>query len=194
MLTPTIPSPETRYWTDTDLASIAYGYSTSMTPMHILTFYNAIANKGRMMKPYLVEDIESDGRILRRRGPSTLNAAVCSRAVADTVTRALKAVTEDGTARRLRGAKCTVAGKTGTSFGTYDNGKYADEYGRRKYQGTFVGFFPADNPKYSIICTVYSKPTSKSFQGGGIPVRAVRTVIDRLYNIDLDLSENGHKK
>lgn len=194
MLSPTIPSPETRYWTDTDLASIAYGYSTSMTPMHILTFYNAIANKGRMMKPYLVEDIESDGRILRRRGPSTLNAAVCSRAVADTVTRALKAVTEDGTARRLRGAKCTVAGKTGTSFGTYDNGKYADEYGRRKYQGTFVGFFPADNPKYSIICTVYSKPTSKSFQGGGIPVRAVRTVIDRLYNIDLDLSENGHKK
>ena len=194
MLTPTIPSPETRYWTDTDLASIAYGYSTSMTPIHILTFYNAIANKGRMMKPYLVEDIESGGRTIRRRGPSTLNAAICSRAVADTVTRALKAVTEEGTARRLRGAKCSVAGKTGTSFGTYDDGRYADEYGRRKYQGTFVGFFPADAPKYSIICTVYSKPTSKSFQGGGIPARTVRTVIDRLYNIDLDLSESGDRK
>ena len=194
MLTPTIPSPETRYWTDTDLGSIAYGYSTSMTPIHILTFYNAIANKGRMMKPYLVEDIESGGRTIRRRGPSTLNAAICSRAVADTVTRALKAVTEEGTARRLRGAKCSVAGKTGTSFGTYDDGRYADEYGRRKYQGTFVGFFPADAPKYSIICTVYSKPTSKSFQGGGIPARTVRTVIDRLYNIDLDLSESGDRK
>ena len=191
MQTPTIPSPETRYWTDTDLGSIAYGYSTSMTPMHILTFYNALANKGRMMKPYLVEDIESEGQVIRRRGPSVLNAAICSRAVADTVTRALKAVTEEGTARRLRGARCTVAGKTGTSFGTYENGKYADEYGRRKYQGTFVGFFPADNPKYSIICTVYSKPTSKSFQGGGIPARAVRTVIDRLYNLDLDLSADG---
>lgn len=194
MLTPTIPSQETRYWTDTDLASIAYGYSTSMTPMHILTFYNAIANKGKMMKPYLVEDIESQGKVIRRRGPSTLNAAMCSRAVADTVTRALKAVTEEGTARALRGAKCAVAGKTGTSFGTFEDGRYSDDLGRRKYQGTFVGFFPADNPKYSVICTVYSKPTSKSFQGGGIPARTIRTVIDRLYNIDLDLSENGNTR
>lgn len=194
MLTPTIPSPETRYWTATDLGSIAYGYSTSMTPMHILTFYNALANKGKMMKPYLVESIESNGKTIRKRGPSTLNAAICSRAVADTVTRALKAVTEEGTARRLRGAKCAVAGKTGTSFGTFDNGKYSDELGRRKYQGTFVGFFPADNPKYSIICTVYSKPTSRSFQGGGIPAAAIRTVIDKLYNLDLDLSENEDKK
>ena len=170
--TPTIPSPETRYWTNTDLGSIAYGYSTEETPLHILTFYNAIANKGRMMKPYLVN------------GPSILNSAVCSRAVADTITRALKAVTEDGTARRLRGAKCSVAGKTGTSFGTFPNGKYVDENGKRKYQGTFVGFFPAEDPQYSVICMVYSNPTGKSFQGGGIPARAVRTMIDKIYNID----------
>ena len=170
--TPTIPSPETRYWTNTDLGSIAYGYSTEETPLHILTFYNAIANKGRMMKPYLVN------------GPSILNSAVCSRAVADTITRALKAVTEDGTARRLRGAKCSVAGKTGTSFGTFPNGKYVDENGKRKYQGTFVGFFPSEDPQYSVICMVYSNPTGKSFQGGGIPARAVRTMIDKIYNID----------
>ena len=137
-----------------------------------------------MMKPYLVEDIEENGIVTERRGPGVLNAAVCSRAVADTITRALKAVTEEGTAKRLKGAKCTVAGKTGTSFGTYENGQYSDAYGRRKYQGTFVGFFPAEDPQYSIICTVYSKPTGKSFQGGGIPARAIRTVIDKLYNID----------
>ena len=182
--TPTIPNPSTRYWTDTDLGSIGFGYSTEETPLHILTFYNAIANKGRMMKPYLVEDIEENGIVTEKRGPGVLNAAVCSRAVADTITRALKAVTEEGTAKRLKGAKCTVAGKTGTSFGTYENGQYSDAYGRRKYQGTFVGFFPAEDPQYSIICTVYSKPTGKSFQGGGIPARAIRTVIDKLYNID----------
>ena len=182
--TPTIPSPSTRYWTDTDLGSIGFGYSTEETPLHILTFYNAIANKGRMMKPYLVEDIEEHGIVVEKRGPGVLNAAVCSRAVADTITRALKAVTEEGTAKRLKDAKCTVAGKTGTSFGTYENGQYSDAYGRRKYQGTFVGFFPAEDPQYSIICTVYSKPTGKSFQGGGIPARAIRTVIDKLYNMD----------
>ena len=182
--TPTIPSPATRYWTDTDLGSIGFGYSTGETPLHILTFYNAIANKGRMMKPYLVEDIEQYGVVTERRGPAVLNAAVCSKAVADTITRALKAVTEEGTAKRLKGAKCEVAGKTGTSFGTYANGQYSDEFGRRKYQGTFVGFFPADEPRYSVICTVYSKPTSRSFQGGGIPARAIRTLVDRLYSID----------
>ena len=182
--TPTIPNPSTRYWTDTDLGSIGFGYSTEETPLHILTFYNAIANKGRMMKPYLVEDIEENGIVSERRGPGVLNAAVCSKAVADTITRALKAVTEEGTAKRLKDAKCAVAGKTGTSFGTYANGQYSDAMGRRKYQGTFVGFFPADDPQYSVICTVYSKPTGKQFQGGGIPARAIRTVIDKLYNID----------
>lgn len=182
--TPTIPSPKTRYWTNTDLGSIAYGYSTGETPLHILTFYNAIANKGKMMKPYLVESVEKEGKVKTKYGPSILNAAICSKAVADTITRALKAVTEDGTARRLKGAKCTVAGKTGTSFGTFDNGRYEDENGRRKYQGTFVGFFPAEDPQYTVICSVYSKPTRKSFQGGGIPARAIRTLIDEIYTID----------
>ena len=182
--TPTIPNPSTRYWTDTDLGSIGFGYSTEETPLHILTFYNAIANKGRMMKPYLVEDIEENGIVTERRGPGVLNAAVCSKAVADTITRALKAVTEDGTARRLKGAKCAVAGKTGTSFGTYANGQYQDAQGRRKYQGTFVGFFPADKPQYSVICMVYSKPTSKQFQGGGIPARAIKSLVNGLYSID----------
>ena len=137
-----------------------------------------------MMKPYLVESIEEHGTVTERRGPGVLNAAVCSKAVADTITRALKAVTEEGTAKRLKDAKCAVAGKTGTSFGTFPNGQYQDALGRRKYQGTFVGFFPADAPQYSIICSVYSKPTGKSFQGGGIAARAIRTVIDKLYNID----------
>ena len=184
MLTPTIPSPASRYWTNTDLGSIGFGYSTEETPMHILTFYNAIANKGRMMKPYLVEDIEKNGVVTDRRGPSVLNSAICSKAVADTITRALKAVTEEGTAKRLKNARCSVAGKTGTSFGTFESGAYSDEAGRRKYQGTFVGFFPSDDPRYSVICSVYSKPTNRQFQGGGIPARAIKTLIDGLYNID----------
>lgn len=184
--TPVIPNPSTRYWTNTDLASMAYGYSTQETPLHILTFYNAIANKGRMMKPYLVESIEKDGKVITKRGQSVLNAAVCSKAVADTITRALKAVTDDGgtAARRLKGAKAQFAGKTGTSFGTFPNGKYEDTDGKLKYQGTMVGFFPADDPQYSAICVVYSYPTRTSYQGGGIPARAIREVIDQIYSID----------
>ena len=182
---PTIPSPKdkNRYWSLSDLAVMGYGYGVRETPLHILTFYNAIANKGKMMKPYLVEDIELNGVVKERRGPAMMST-ICSRAVADTITRALKAVTEEGTARRLKDARCAVAGKTGTSFGTYADGKYKDDLGRRKYQGTFVGFFPAEDPKYSVICTVFSKPTSRSFQGGGIPAKAIKNLVGGIYSID----------
>ena len=183
---PTIPSPKdkNRYWSLSDLAVMGYGYGIRETPMHILCYYNAIANKGRMMKPYLVEDIEKDGIVSEKRGPA-LMSTICSKAVADTITRALRAVTTDGTARySLRGAKCSVAGKTGTSFGTFPNGSYHDESGRRKYQGTFVGFFPAEDPKYSVICTVFSNPTTTHYQGGGIPARAIKALVNGMYSID----------
>ncbi len=184
LLTPTIPTPDTRYWTNSDLGTMGFGYSTEETPLHILTFYNAIAAKGRMMKPYLTS----------HHGPCVLNASICSRAVADTVTRALVAVTEDGTAKALKNAKCSVAGKTGTSFATFENGAYKDRDGRRKYQGTFVGFFPAEAPQYSIICCVYSKPTHRQYQGGGIPARAVKGVVNYICNTDPARQEELSRK
>lgn len=168
---PTIPSPKTRYWTNADLAAIGYGYTTEETPLHILMYYNAIANRGMMMKPHLVGDPVEMGRI-------------CSEEVALTLNRALKGVTQEGTAKVLSDARAMVAGKTGTSFATFENGRYQDEHGRRKYQGTFAGYFPADDPQYSVICTIYSKPTNKSFQGGGIPARAIKALVDQMYNID----------
>jgi len=189
LATPTIPTPETRKgWQNTDLGTMGYGYSTELTPLHVLTFYNAIAGKGRMMKPYLVESVEEGGTVVEKRGPKELSSTICRKAVADTITRALKAVSEEGTARwAMRGAKCEIAGKTGTSFEVFNvDGKirYTNPEGKKGYRGTFVGFFPADDPQYSIICAVYSKPTSTSYQGAGIPARTIKTVVNKLYNID----------
>lgn len=183
---PTIPSVKGPEWSNTTLGNVGFGYSTEETPLHILTFYNALANRGKMMKPYLVKSIERHGEVVERRGPSVLNSSICSKAVADTVKRALEAVIEEGTARRLKGAKCAVAGKTGTSFAVIEGSKnpYQDAHGNRKYQGTFVGYFPAESPKYSVICTIYSELTRKSFQGGGLPAMAVKTLVDELYTTD----------
>ena len=186
---PFISSPENRKpFTNNDLGRMGFGYNVQVTPLQILCFYNAIANKGRMMKPYLVEDFESGGTVSDRRGPSVLSPSICSRQVADTLMRALRAVTEDGTARRsLKGVKCPVAGKTGTSYGSFDAGGYKGPGGKIKYQGSFVCFFPADSlkgPRYSMICTLFSKPTHNQYQGGGIPARVTATVVDRLYAID----------
>ena len=182
--TPNIPNPKDPDWSNTTLGNVGFGYSTEETPLHILTFYNALANRGRMMKPFLVESIEKHGEVIEKRGPSILNSSICSKAVADTVKRALAAVTEEGTAKRLKNARCRVAGKTGTSFAVLENGQYQDAGGRRKYQGTFVGYFPVEDPQYSVICCIYSKLTHHHFQGGGIPATAVKTVVDGVYSMD----------
>lgn len=181
---PMIPSPDKKknpYWSKTDLGQVAMGYTVSVTPLHILTFYNAIANRGRMMKPYLVEGF-SNGE---KRGPAVLNSSICRQAVADTLGECLKKVTEaKGTAWRLANSKCKVAGKTGTSKTYMENVGYEDREGRRQYQGTFVGYFPADDPQYSIICCIYTKPTKKEYYGGQKPVEIVRDVINEISIID----------
>ena len=191
MGTPVVNRPGSAGWSRTTLGTTAYGYSMAVTPLHIATFYNALANKGRMMKPYLVESIEKDGKVLKRYAPSELNGSICSPATADTVTRALRAVVNEGTATRLRSAKLPVAGKTGTARvvlspeergGSRD--PYSDAQGRKKFQGTFVGFFPADDPKYTILVTVYSYPSHRNFYGGTKPAMAVRSIVDQLYALD----------
>ena len=190
--TPSVVRPGTTGWSNSTLGTVAYGYGLSVTPLHVVTFYNGIANHGRMMKPYLVESIEKDGKVLRRFGPSALNESICSPATADTVTRALKAVVNSGTGARLKGARLTVAGKTGTARIVLPDGKYQDAYGRKKNQGPFVGFFPADDPKYTILVTVYSYLSAQSFYGGTMPALAVRDIVDQLYALDPDFRREIH--
>ena len=190
---PYIPSPESKQWSPIDLCQAAFGYAVKVTPLHVLTFYNAIANKGRMMKPYLVEDLEKDGVVKTKMGPSVLNASICSRATADTLLRAMKAVTSDGTATRLKGAKLQVAGKTGTSnqiLTKEDTDKYGKKTpyetsdGQHRHMGTFVGFFPADNPKYSAIICMKSDLISGNLYGGVAPAAAMREIVDAIYVLD----------
>lgn len=185
---PKIPSPSDKSWSGTDLGSVAIGYSVMETPLHILTFYNAIAGRGRMMKPYLVESIEENGITDIHYGPTILNSAICSKATADTLFRALAAVTEDGTAKRLKNTKLRVAGKTGTSRIVLDQkyvsgrrSRYEDRFGRKQNQATFVGFFPMECPKYSIICTIYSALSRESFYGGTLPALTVHEIVDNIY-------------
>ena len=194
---PSLPSPDSPYWSNTDLGSVAIGYSVAETPLHIVTFYNAIANKGKMMKPYLVESIEENGIVKEKRGPSVLNGSICSSTTADSLTVALKRVTEEGTGkRRLGGAKCAVAGKTGTArivldprYTSVSRNPYEDVQGRKQYQATFVGFFPADEPKYSAIVVVYSKLNHEIFFGGTLPAMAFREIVDKVYALDPDNGE-----
>lgn len=200
---PTVVTPDQQAWSGTALPSIAIGYTVQETPLHIITFYNAVANKGKMMKPYLVEDFEQNGTVKEKLGPSILNGSICSKATADTLLRALKAVVQEGTGRGLKNASCQVAGKTGTAqipFVTESGGKervvYKDSQGNRKHQATFVGFFPADAPKYTAIVVLYSR-LGKSNLYGAAAIPAFKTIVDEIYAMDDELwgeriADKGH--
>lgn len=186
-----IPNPESGGWSRSTLPSTAIGYAVMETPLNMVTFYNAIANNGKMMKPYLIESLESDGRTVKRFGPEILNASAFSKATADSLTKALTMVTLEGTATKLKNARCVVAGKTGTARTVLDKQErgdspdpYADKEGRHKYQATFVGFFPAEDPKYTAIVTVYTKLTKKSVYGGVIPALTFKEIVDHLWSMD----------
>ena len=185
-------------WSVHDLYSCAMGYSIRQTPLSMLTFYNAIANKGKMMKPYLIESFEKEGAVIQDFKPEILNGAICSIETADSLISALKGVASEGTAsRRLKGAKCEVAGKTGTAW-IYLEGKdqpkkgvpWETINGERKYQATFVGFFPADNPKYSAIVTVYTTLTkSLGYGGGNQPTKIFRDIVDHVWALETEWGE-----
>ena len=187
-VSPAVTTPQSKYWSLHDLGTIGFGYTIRVTPLHIATFYNAIANDGKMMRPYFIEDIERDGEVIERFYPEQI-ATVCSPAMADTLTRALKRVTEKGgTAYRLEKAPWKVAAKTGTariyltreerggSTSPYETTDY-----RRKNQGTIVCFFPADDPKYTLLVTMYSYLSRRPLYGGTEPAQVVMEVIRRLY-------------
>lgn len=201
-----LPDPEDSNWSGSTLPSTAIGYSVMVTPLQILSFYNAIANDGKMMMPYIVESLERDGQVVRQIKPSLLNI-VCSKETTDTLTRALKKVTQasEGTAyRSMKGAKCAVAGKTGTAWialigeeriGAQDQYTLAD--GRKRFQGTFAGFFPADDPQYSAIVVVYTDPMTTGREGGGNkPAKVFKNIVNELWTYDEEwreeLSEKHH--
>ncbi len=185
---PSIPDPDSPRWSTTDLISVAIGYAVKVTPLQVVTFYNAIANKGKMMKPYIVESIERGEEVVKDFKPVILNGSICSKATADTLTKALTVVTASGTARGLKNAKCTIAGKTGTArihLSPEDKPKKGDPYmsetGMKKHQATFVGFFPAEEPKYSAIVVLYTGLMKHDVYGGNLPVATFKEIADELW-------------
>lgn len=141
-----------------DFLNFCYGYSTNASALQILTFYNAIAGKGRMMKPLFCKEI-INGKKHTKIKPVVLREHICSPETAEIITDMLVGVVETGTGKDLLNPAYSIAGKTGT----------AQNYRRHTYNASFAGFFPADNPKYSCIVVAedipaYGRDAAKVFQ------------------------------
>lgn len=178
-----IRDPKDKLWSPSDLPQIGMGYAVQVTPLHILSFYNAIANNGVMVKPHIFVNLQRGGNVEYTYPVETIGR-VCSKETAALAKEALRGVVigANGTARRaFADCKVHVAGKTGTARIALPRGGYMDGSGRKKHQGSFVGFFPYENPKYSIIVVVYSRLAARNFYGGtwGGPVAC--EIIDNIY-------------
>ncbi len=152
----------------TTLLAMGSGYEFTTAPFQILTFYNAIANEGRMMKPMLVKEMKSDVYGTKSFSPMQIGDRIIRPEIADSLTKALTLCVENGTGKALKGLPEKIAGKTGTSRQIIASGlrgesedPYQDDQGRKQYAGTFVGFYPAEAPRYSVMC-VYCSPNRRT--------------------------------
>jgi len=162
---------------------MSFGYALQVSPLHTLTLYNAVANNGKMMKPYLVSHVQSGGILHKQFEPTIIEANICKPAVIQAARASMEAVVTEGTARRVfAGVPFSIAGKTGTA--QVSDG--AIKYGHGVYQASFVGYFPADKPQYSCIVVVRTKPHAASHYGGTVAAPVFREIATKLYAMYVD--------
>jgi cell division protein FtsI (penicillin-binding protein 3) len=178
---PLVKKPSSKYWTKTTIPFMAHGYEELLTPLHLLMVYNAVANGGKMMKPYLVNSVMKMGVEIQSFEPEVLVDKICSDETLGKLKGCLLAVVENehGTARALKSDLYRFGGKTGTAVTAMDNRGY--NKGNKIYQSAFMGFFPFDNPKYSIAVVIQNGSESRLAYGGVVSGPVFKEVADRLY-------------
>ena len=170
-------------WSGVTLPWMSIGYSLRLTPIHVLTFYNAIANDGVMVKPLFTTKILKDGKLISKNTSEVINSAICSKKTIDEIMPYLIDVVERGTAKSIKNNRYKIAGKTGTSLIAY--GKKNEDQ-TKKYQTSFVGFFPAEKPKYSCIVVV-NNPKENGFYGGNVSAPVFKEISDKIYASDISI-------
>ncbi len=173
-------------WYGTSLPWMAIGYELTITPLQTLTYYNAIANNGIMVKPMFVSQIKEGGTTISKFNTEIINNAIVSQATVDSAKSLLEGVIKRGTGKRaFKNCQYKVAGKTGTAQ-IATNGKY----NKKNYNASFVGYFPADNPKYSAI-VVINNPSSGKYYGASVAAPVFKEIADNLYSTSIALENNN---
>lgn len=185
---PHISDPkDKKLWSGVSLPWISHGYEVQMTPLHILTFYNAVANDGRMVKPLFVKYLKNNSIVEKEFKTEIINSSICSKETIRKAKIMLEGVVERGTGKTLWNSNYKIAGKTGTAQVAQNSAGYRIN-GRVEYRASFVGYFPADKPKYSCI-VVISNPTRGSYFGVKVAGTVFREISDKIYSLDPEMQK-----
>ena len=185
--TPLIKTPKSRSWSGLTLPQMAYGYELKMTPIQILTLYNAVANNGKMISPLFVHEIRRLGNTVELFKARVIKEKICSDRTLALLKEMLEGVVTEGTASAINNPLYKIAGKTGTAQVADGANGYK---GKRKYQASFCGYFPADNPKYSMIVVVQN-PTKGSYYAAQVAGPVFKEVADVVFGSDLEMDTNN---
>jgi|TARA_R110002126_G_scaffold225978_1_gene370748 cell division protein FtsI (penicillin-binding protein 3) len=178
---PFFKKPGTKTWYGTSLAWISIGYESKLNPLHTLALYNAVANNGKMVKPYIIKGISKGNQIQESFQPEVIRNQIASEKTIKQLQELLEGVVSNGTAKNISNTDYKIAGKTGTAQKLV-NGAYT-----KKYYTSFAGYFPADRPKYSMIIVIDS-PNGFGAYGGDVSAPVFKEIADRIYALDLELN------
>jgi cell division protein FtsI (penicillin-binding protein 3) len=184
---PVIKNTDDKTWSAVSLPWISIGYETKLTPLQILTFYNAIANNGCMVKPRFIKEIRSHGKLIRSFPVQILRDSIATQEALGKARKMMEGVVQNGSASSLKTSLYKIAGKTGTA--QIARNKYGYDKEHPSHQASFVGYFPADAPKYSCMVVVYS-PSKLAYYGGAVAAPIFKEIADKVYSTRLDLHGN----
>ncbi len=174
---PAVITPGSKHWRAATLPWMATGYGILISPLHTCMLYNALANNGKMMKPYLISAIREYGKDVQTFEPQVLVDKIASDEGIRQLQSCVEEVVVTGTGKHIRSPFYKVAGKTGTAQVADKGIRYTDGV----YQGSFVGYFPADNPRYTIAIVIRTKPRSTAYYGGTLAAPVFRMISDKIF-------------
>lgn len=172
---PKILTPQHKRWNAATLASISYGYSSNINLLQLTTFYNGVANGGKMLKPLFIDKIMKDGKVMYSAKPEVMVNKMASEKAIKMMTSALTKAVEKGTGRSIFTPNLKMAGKTGTA---------RFEYwlpGPMKYRASFAGFYPADHPKYTCYVMISEPNTAIGFYGGPVSAPVFKEIAGKTF-------------
>lgn len=190
---PYVPQPGDKHWSAISLPWMAFGYGVSITPLQTLTYYNAVANNGVMVKPQFVSEIKEWNKTIKKFNPIVTNPKICSDEALKKVQAILANTVKRGTGAKLYSKDFPMAGKTGTAAANYNKKDGTEKH----YISSFAGYFPANDPKYSCIVVVHEPNTSKNnYYGADVAGPVFKRIAQKIYTDAPSMNEikNLNKK
>jgi cell division protein FtsI (penicillin-binding protein 3) len=174
---PIIPAPNDKHWSGISLPWMSFGYGINLTTLDILTFYNAVANDGNLIHPYLGSFFR-EGSDIHTINRDDISHTICSKSTIEKVKILLKEVVHIGTGKQLIDLPFSVSGKTGTTVKNYTN---LNDDNDKQYQSSFVGFFPSEKPQYSCIVLIDNPDKNIGYYGSVVAIPVFKEIAHKIY-------------